>query len=398
LAALGNYSASVSVDVPVTIPGAVRALAATIDATGIMNVSWLAPSDNGGSPITGYSVERLVSGSWTPLANLNTTSLSLDKEAPGSVVELRIAAKNVVGSSALASLKTNFPYVQSDAVSGLTTVVSGSSLVVSWSAPVNTGGSPVSYYSVERSLDQGSTWSSVSSVRSGTSYTTPAPAKGTSVKFRIAPVTLFGKGKSLDTELVSTALTVPGAPTISTRGFNPDGSYYVTWRKPFDNGGSPITGYIVEKSIAGVWTKLAEFGPNDSTVNMARDLPGTAVGVRITALNSVGSSVPSPAATYQIPAVRASAPQQVAVVSAGVNLVSVSWQAPAALGGSPLTNYLVQLSRDGGKTWVSYYASPTASSLRANGPAKGTTWQYRVVATTSGAGISETSSVISFTS
>ena len=398
LAALGNYSTSVSVDVPVTIPGAVRALAATIEATGKMNVSWLAPSDNGGSPITGYSVERLVSGSWTPLANLNTTSLSLDKEAPGSIVELRIAAKNVLGSSAFASLKTNFPYVQSDAVSGLTTVVSGSSLVVSWSAPVNTGGSPVSYYSVERSLDQGLTWSSVSSVRSGTSYTTPAPAKGTSVKFRIAPVTLFGKGKALDTELVSTALTVPGAPTISTRGFNPDGSYYVTWRKPFDNGGSPITGYIVEKSIAGVWTKLAEFGHNDSTVNIPRDLPGTAVGVRITALNSVGSSVPSSAATYQIPAVRASAPQQVSVVSAGVNLVSVSWQAPAALGGSPITNYLVQLSRDGGKTWVSYYASPTASSLRANGPAKGTTWQYRVVATTSGAGISETSSVVSFTS
>ena len=396
LAAYGNYSSSVSVDVPVTVPGVARSLASRLDASGNMNVTWLPPTDNGGSPITGYVVERLVGGSWISLPVTTSTSLSIEKEAPGAVVEIRVTAQNAVGSSLPISLKTNFPYIQSSPVTGLTAVVSGSAVTLNWNAPANSGGSAITYYLVERSVNQGNTWSNMSSVRTGTSYTTAVPAKGSSVKFRISAYTLFGKGAGQETDLITTALTVPVAPTISTKGFNADGTYFVTWRAPFDNGGTNITGYVVEKLVAGTWTKLAETAPNNLAVTIARDLPGTTVGVRVIALNSVGASLPSSQWNYQIPALRASAPQQVTVVSAGVNLATVNWQAPASLGGSALTNYMVQLSRDGGKTWLSYYAAPTAASLRVNGPAKGITWQYRVVAYTSGAGMSDISQVINF--
>jgi len=396
MAAYGNYSTAVSVDVPVTAPGAPRALASKIDATGKMNLTWLAPTDLGGSLLTGYAVERNVAGTWTAFATVTTPSLTIEKESPGSVVELRVTAQNVVGSSLPISLKTNFPYVQAEAVSGLRASVSGSTVVASWMAPANTGGSPISYFVVEKSTDQGVTWSTASYVRTGTTFTTSAPAKGASLKFRLSAYTLFGKGVTQETELISTALTAPGAPTVSTKGFNADGTYFVNWRKPADNGGSEITGYVVEKLISGNWTKLAQLGANDFTVNIARDLPGTTVGIRIMAVNSVGSSVPSPTFTYLIPAVRASAPQQVSVVSAGVNLVTVSWQEPASLGGSALTQYQVQTSRDGGKTWLTYYAASTLRSLKVSGPTKGVTWQYRVAAVTSGAGTSELSSVINY--
>ena len=396
LAAYGNYSAAVSVEIPSTVSSAPRSLAGKVDASGKMNVTWLAPVDNGGSAIAGYSVERLVGGVWTLLSPATTTSLVIEKEAPGSVVELRVSAINALGSSSSISMKTNFPYIQSEAVVGLSTTVTASSVLLAWSAPANTGGSAISYYVVERSLDKGATWTLVSYVRTGTAYSAPVPTKGTSVKYRVSAYTLLGKGVATETDLISTALTAPGAPTISTKGFNIDGTYTVTWRKPFDNGGTEITGYVVEKLVGASWTKLAEVGANVLTVNIARDLPGTWVGVRISAVNSVGASVPSSQWNYMIPALRASAPQQVAVAQSGAGIVNVSWLAPASLGGSALTQYQVQVSRDGGKTWAAYYAAPTTLTMRMSGPAKGVTWQYRVVAYTQGAGVSELSNVVSF--
>ena len=397
LAAYGNYSAGVSVEIPSTVPGAPRSLAAKVDASGKINVTWLAPVDNGGSAITGYKVERLIGGVWTLLTTATTTSLVIEKEAPGSVVELRVSSVNAIGASPIASMKTNFPYIKSEAVVGLSTTITASSVLLAWSAPANTGGSAISYYVIERSLDKGATWSTFNIQRTGTAYSAPVPTKGTSVKYRVSAYTLLGKGVATETELISTALTVPGAPTISTKGFNIDGTYNVTWRKPFDNGGTDITGYVVEKFVGGSWTKLAELGASVLTVNIARDLPGTWVGVRISAVNSVGASVPSSQWNYMIPALRASAPQQVAVHSVGANMVNVSWQAPASLGGSALSQYQVQISRDGGKTWLSYYAASTALNYKTSGPAKGVTWQYRVVAYTSGAGISELSAVVEYT-
>ena len=396
LAAYGNYSAAISIEVPSTVASAPRSVVGKVDATGNLNLTWLAPLDNGGSAITGYKVERLVSGAWSSIGNPTSTTFSIEKEAPGSVVEVRVSAINVVGASGSTSIKTNFPYVQAEAVSGLTSTVTGSTVALNWVAPANTGGSPIAYYLVERSLDAGITWGVISYVRTGTAYSTYAPAKGASVKFRVSANTLFGKGVTKETDLITTALTVPSEPVISAKGSNVDGTYTVTWRKPYDNGGTEITGYVIEKSVAGVWSKLAEVAPTVLTINIARDLPGSLVGIRIFAVNSVGTSLQSGQWSYQIPALRASAPQQVAVAQSGTGIVNVSWQAPASLGGSVLTQYQVQISRDGGTTWASYYVAPTSLSLRISGPAKGVTWMYRVVAYTQGAGISEMSNIVSF--
>jgi hypothetical protein len=141
---------------------------------------------------------------------------------------------------------------------------------------------------------------------------------------------------------------------------------------------------------------LAEVAPTVLTLNITRDLPGTIVGIRIFAVNSVGKSLQSSQWNYMVPAIRASAPQQVAVAQSGTGIVNVSWQAPASLGGSALTQYQVQISRNAGTTWASYYAAPTTLSMRISGPAKGVTWQYRVVAYTQGAGVSEMSNVVSY--
>lgn len=397
LAAYGNYSAAVSVDVPTTVSSVPRSVSGSFVTDGKLRVTWLAPVDNGGSPITGYTVERLVAGQWQQLATPTTAELILDKEQAGSVVELRITAQNAVGSSAAISWKTNFPFVKSQPVTGLTTQVVANRLQITWAAPEFSGGAPISYYQIERSADAGVTWSNLSYVRSGTMFTTALPAKGKSFKFKVSPITPFGKGESTESELISTSLTVPGAPLVLTSGFDLEGNFKFNWRKPYDDGGSPITGYVIEKQIAGVWTKLAETGADISSITVTRDLPGTVVALRAIAVNSVGLSAASSTYSYKIPALQATAPRNVTVTPNGSSAVKVSWQAPENLGGSDLRQYQVQISRDNGTTWSAYYAAPTASSLAVSAPAKGLTNKYRVVAYTSGAGISQLSEIVSYT-
>jgi hypothetical protein len=100
--------------------------------------------------------------------------------------------------------------------------------------------------------------------------------------------------------------------------------------------------------------------------------------------------------SYTIPAVKASAVQNVAVVaSTTLGYVQVSYSAPANIGGGSFYGYYTYVSRDGGATWV-LLSSTSATSVRVSGPAAGVTWLYRVAANTS-AGMGEASASVSYT-
>src|SRR5207245_11278218 len=65
-----------------------------------------------------------------------------------------------------ASPRTNYATTLSSSVSqpptGLTTpYVSPSQISISWQAPLNDGGSPITGYKIERSIDGGTTWNTI---------------------------------------------------------------------------------------------------------------------------------------------------------------------------------------------------------------------------------------------
>ena len=83
-------------------PGITGAPTATVNANLDVSLSWLAPSDDGGSPITGYQIEASADGStWSVLvADTGTTAtsalLTTAPKAPG--VRFRVSAHNNVGT------------------------------------------------------------------------------------------------------------------------------------------------------------------------------------------------------------------------------------------------------------------------------------------------------------
>lgn len=80
-----------------TIPSAVLSLSASTVSSTQINVSWSAPSDNGGTSVTGYRVAYKPSASSTwSYATTTGTSASLTGLIPSTTYDIKVGAKNSV--------------------------------------------------------------------------------------------------------------------------------------------------------------------------------------------------------------------------------------------------------------------------------------------------------------
>lgn len=395
-------SSVVSMSVATTVPGAVQSPSVILSGTSDVAVRWAVPSDNGGLTLTGFLVERLVDGAWVTAVQLpaSTFTYTAPRALPGVQNAFRVTTANALGNGpASPTVSVLTPYVAATAPQNFTAVYNATTkrVNVAFTAPTYLGGGTVSFYSLQASADGGTTWSNVSNLTSSTfAYSTAAPAKGTTRSYRVSAVTQFGYGAPSNVVAVSVALTVPSAPNFGSIAYTPDGSVSISWFNP-ENGGTAITAFKLQKlDSSNNWVDALTVGGSALNAVVARDLPGTKVTWRVIAINSVGASLPSSAASYTIPAVKASAVQNVAVTATtSAATVLVSFVAPSNLGGSALSSYQVQVSRDGGATWAAT-ATTRNLTIAVAAPAKGVTWSYRVVASTS-VGLGDASASVSYT-
>ena len=124
-------------------------------------------------------------------------------------------------------------------------------------------------------------------------------------------------------------------------------------------------------------------------------------GRTITATETAATSAGSRSATSAGLAVASSiaAPGQPTglTATAGAGQVSLSWTAPASNGGAAITDYVVELSSNGGASWSTFSDGvSTATSAIVTGVAAGTAYQFRVSAANS-AGTGAASSVATAT-
>ena len=141
--------------------------------------------------------------------------------------------------------------------------------------------------------------------------------------------------------------TVPGAPTDVTAVAAAE-SATVSWTPPADAGGTGITGYLVEALTGGAVADSVEVGAVTSTVvgGLTND---TAYTFRVSAINAVGtgdaSAESDPPVTPEGVATVPSAPSGTTVTGTNGATATITWQAPAYSGGSPITDYRVIATR-----------------------------------------------------
>ncbi|MFE3264068.1 glycoside hydrolase domain-containing protein [Streptomyces sp. NPDC059215] len=132
---------------PRSVPASPGAVSATSSGTSV-TVSWAAPEDTGGSPVTGYKV-TLDDGHQAEIRDPDSRSTTFTWLRPGKSYTARVRAVNAVGTSspspATAPVVTGGGKPQKPAVTGV--ITDGKQVRVTW-RPAGDGGFPVIGYTV----------------------------------------------------------------------------------------------------------------------------------------------------------------------------------------------------------------------------------------------------------
>jgi len=226
-----SVSEIVATGVPYTITSATDTLS---NDGNTANFSWTAPIFDGGSTITGYTVQTSTDGvDWTTSsepAGTTTFSTELNQSA---TFYFQVAANNHFGTGQFSSvilITRSCP----DSPIGVTDTVPGGGGTVnfSWSAPNFVGGSPITGYSVQTSRD-GIHWSTAVTT-SSTSYSASTRGPGTGLYFRVAAKNVLGVG----------AYSVPKLAVIP--GLSPQNIKVLT------STGQPVSGGAITWVASGI--------------------------------------------------------------------------------------------------------------------------------------------------
>jgi hypothetical protein len=222
-------------------------------------VTWTAP-DDGGSPITGYTVSILQSDAdysvdltncdmssstavtcTIPVTALRTTPYSLEW---GSSVFAKVIATNAYGNSVESTAGNGATITTTPDVATSIVEVDAdrtkSTLGLSWTAPVFTGGDVIIDYQINIA-EQGGSFSILESVSTST-YTAISLTAGTTYEFKIESRNSYGFSSYSDVITLLCAFIADPPVTVTTANVNE--LVTITWSEPVSNG-SPITAYRI---------------------------------------------------------------------------------------------------------------------------------------------------------
>jgi fibronectin type 3 domain-containing protein len=278
-------------------------LTATAVSSSQINLSWTAPSNNGGSPITGYNVYRgTTSGGegTTAIATVTGPSYADSGLTNGQAYYYKVTAINSVGESLPSNeaSATTLPLPPATPTGVTATPISTNSITVSW----NTSPGATSYH-IYRSTSSSGPFPMVGTTPA-TSYTDTGLSAGTTYYYEVSAANSGGNSApSSPVSATTVSATTPQPPTGLTATTFSSSQINLSWTAPSNNGGSPITGYKIERSNSGSsWSTLvSNTGSTATTYSDTGLFPTTTYSYRVSAINSVGTSSPSNTASATTP-------------------------------------------------------------------------------------------------
>jgi hypothetical protein len=250
---------------------------------------------------------------------------------------LSVVATDLVGNVARQDASVTVADVVPAPPASVAVAADPAGAAVSWTPPPANGGSPVEGYDV--TVSAGGTTLVTASTDTLTA-TVGGLVAGTAYEVAVAARNAAGTGRPA----VTTSTLADGAPSLpanvtATPG---DGTIDVAWAASAD----AVAGYRVTATpAAGVPASIA-VGASTATIGGLSNGVPYAVSV-----SAVGLSGPGPAATAEAtPRTRPGVPA-IGAADAGDAKATVTWTAPAADGGAPVTAYRVT-AYPGGRSWT----------------------------------------------
>ena len=256
-----------------------------------INLSWIAPTDNGGRDISSYLIEWSPTGndsSYSTLATSTTTSYSDSTNlSAGTTRYYQVSATNEIDTgppSAPANART---WRAPDPPTHLSAKRGDGQVTLRWQAPTDTGGEPITHYEYEQNGD--GIWHTTGGT--GTSFTVSGLTNGEKYTFRVRAVTravnLVGEGAS--SKVVSAKPRDPPKAPDAPRNLLAhvkNGAITLSWDAPFRNGGATITDYEYQIDGEGEWISIGSTNRIHTITGLTN---GTVYVFRVRAVNRIGS-------------------------------------------------------------------------------------------------------------
>lgn len=262
---------------PNTVPGAPTSVVGASGTNGQSSVSWVAPSDDGGTAVSYYTVQYSTNGSsWTTFGTTSVSSplivTGLNVGNTGQSYYFRVAATNAgtnggAGAYSAASAVAT-PYTVPGVPASVSLAINGAgSMAVTYTAPSSNGGSPVSSY--QYSTNGGSSWTTAAS----NPFTLSGYGNAAAVSVSVRALNSAGAGSA-----TAGSGTTADVPAVTSMGTITDGctTYTFPWTAGADNG-LAITNYRWQYSTDGgsTWSS-----PPTETASATASIPSSAGTLR----------------------------------------------------------------------------------------------------------------------
>ncbi len=195
----GAYSATVSVLTP-SLPGAPTGVTAAVTGDRQLTVTWTAPASTGGSAIISYEVQQTIntSGTWTSLGTVTSTSKVVTGLTAAVNYGFRVRATTIAGTGPFSATSALVMAATTPSAPTNVTATRGATgsaaATIGWTAPPNSG-SPLLTYTVQRSFDNGVTWSGYTAFAApANSFLATGLTVGRTYVFRVRATNAVGIG------------------------------------------------------------------------------------------------------------------------------------------------------------------------------------------------------------
>jgi parallel beta-helix repeat protein len=333
----------------VVLPGVPENLSWTPDDSTIA-LEWDPPTFDGNAGITHYIIYR---GNDTDHMEMlaaveNVTSFRDTNLTNGMTYHYSVSAVNLVGEGPATGIIEAIPMTVPGRPLNVTSWLVGSLqdpwVLLNWTTPGDDGGSEILGYNVYRrwydpELNQ------TFEVRMGTSnvtnYTDTTVIHGIFYEYWTASFNQMGESAHSNWTNCTPDAIAPDAPGNLT-GTTGNGRVNLSWTAPAFDGGTAITGYVIQRTADGGSTQVIDAGLATSYEDTGLS-NGVTYTFRVAAINFEGQGTLS-TGIEATPMTTPSPPTDLVSTTVGTGLTAsnvLSWGPPSFDGGSPVVGYKI---------------------------------------------------------
>lgn len=168
------------------------------------------------------------------------------------------------------------------------------SVVITWDVPSIDGGAHVSNYIIEKREADMKSYKTVTTECRKTLFRITGLEEGAHYFFRVLPENIYGVGEPCETAEAVLVCEVPSVPQNLQVVDVSKSSVTLHWEKPLHDGGSRLTGYVIEACKVGSdrWSAVATVKTSVSQYTVQSLMENDQYLFRVRATNSRGASEP----------------------------------------------------------------------------------------------------------